>query len=75
MDISDEDLLNDDSFVVPNSVPDAENFTSQLVVCLGIKSQSNTQTKTVTNNTNCFNTNKEALLSVYLLTEVRNLKK
>ena len=49
MDISDEDLLNDDSVVVPNSVP--ENFSSQLVTRLGIKSLTNAQAETAINNT------------------------
>jgi len=35
--------------VVPDSVPEAENFSQQLVVRLGIKSQSNSQAETVTN--------------------------
>ena len=55
MDISDEDLLNDDSVVVPNSVP--ENFSSQLVTRLGIKSLTNAQAETAINNTtDIFNT-------------------
>jgi len=51
MDVANEDLLSDYSFVVPNSVSDTKYFTSQLVVHLGIKSQSNTQAETITNNT------------------------
>jgi len=42
-------LLNNDSFVVPDTVPEVENFSQQLVVHLGIKSQSNAQLETVTN--------------------------
>jgi len=34
-------LLNDDFFVVPDTVPEAENFSQQLVVRLSIKNQSN----------------------------------
>ena len=45
------DLLSDDSLVVPDSVPDAENFSLQLIVHLGIKSQNNAQAETVVNNT------------------------
>jgi len=51
MDISGEDLLNDDSVIVPDSVPDTENFSSQLIVCLGIKSLTNVQAETAINNT------------------------
>ena len=49
MDISDEDLLSDDFLVVPNSVPDIKNFSSHLIIRLGIKSQSIIQTETIIN--------------------------
>jgi len=51
MDISGEDLLNDDSIIVPDSLPDTENFSSQLIVRLGIESLTNTQAETAINNT------------------------
>jgi len=44
-------LLNDNSIIVPDSVPDTENFSSQLIVCLGIKNLNNAQAETVINNT------------------------
>jgi len=54
VDVSDDDLLNEDSTVVPDTIPETDTFSSQLVVRLRIKSQPKVMAEAIinTNTTN-----------------------